>query len=107
MDRKKIIIGLFVIVTALMLSLPMYANAQKTHSGTIIFDNSVGFFGIKDDSSVGLSTLSWELEFEGFEVRDNLEMQEKADTISERLLSRTDVLIIMNPTRCIDLKKQI
>ena len=99
MDRKKIIIGLFVIVILLMLSLPMYANSQKTHSGTIIFDNSVGFFGIDDDSSVGLSTLSWELESVGFEVSDNLEMQEKADTISEKLLNRSDVLIIVNPNR--------
>jgi hypothetical protein len=102
MHRRKIIIGLFVITTALILSLPMYANSQITHSGTIIFDNSVGFFGIEDDSSVGLSTLRWELEFEGFEVTDTLEMQEKADTITSRLLNRTDVLIIMNPTRYLD-----
>jgi hypothetical protein len=102
MQRKKIIIGLFVIVTALMLSLPMYANSQRTHSGTIIFDNSVGFFGIDDDSSVGLSTLRWELESEGFEVTDNLEMEVKADTISERLLTRADFLIIVNPNRCLD-----
>ena len=102
MHRKKIIVGLFVIVTALMLCLPMYANSEKTHSGTIIFDNSVGFFGIDDDRSVGLSTLRWELEFEGFEVSDNLEMQEKADTITKKLLNRTDVLIIVNPKRCLD-----
>ena len=102
MHSKKIILGLFVIVTALMLSLPMYANSEKTHSGTIIIDNSVGFFGIEDDSSVGLSTLRWELESEGFEVTDNLEMQVNADTITERLLNRTDVLIIVNPNRYLD-----
>ena len=102
MDRKKIIIGLFVIVISLMLSLPLYANSQKTHSGTIIFDNSVGFFGIEDDGSVGLSTLRWELESEGFEVIDNLEMLVNADTITKTLLNRTDVLIIVNPKRCLD-----
>jgi len=80
----------------------MYANSEKAHSGTIIFDNSAGFFGIEDDSSVGLSTLRWELESEGFEVTDNLGMQEKADTITERLLSRADVLIIVNPNRYLD-----
>lgn len=68
-------------------------------SSTIVFDNSGGFFGIDEESSVGLSILKEELELKGYEVKDNLEMRVNADMITQDLLERADILVIVNSNR--------
>lgn len=74
-------------------------NSGTAFGSTIVFDNSVGFYGIDSEGSLGLSILKEELEFEGFDVTDNLHMKVESAKVTDALVGRANILVLVNPTR--------
>jgi len=74
-------------------------NEDINNEETIVFDNSTGFFGMENEGPLGLSTLRDELEFKGYNVKDNIEMRVSADAITKTLIKRAHILILINPDR--------
>jgi hypothetical protein len=68
-------------------------------SSTVVFDNSCDFFGLEEESSVGLSILKEELEFKDYKVTDNVRMKLNADSVTDSLLRRANILVLINPGR--------
>jgi len=74
-------------------------NEDINNKETIVFDNSTGFFGMENEGPLGLSTLRDELEFKGYNVKDNIEMGLNADTITKDLINEAHILILINSDR--------
>ena len=89
----------FVYIIILGLCIFGHVSTSIAHKGTVIFDTSTSFFGIEDESSLGLSTLADELEFAGYNVKDNIEIRVSADTITKALINRAHILILINSDR--------
>jgi len=83
------------LVTAILIFLGGYGYT----SSTVVFDNSCGFFGLEEESSLGLSTLKEELEFKDYKVTDNVRMKLNADSVTDSLLRKANILVIINPDR--------
>jgi hypothetical protein len=94
-----------IILVVLALGLHLVSNAAGSPS-IIVFDTSTGFFGIDSESSVGMSLLRDELMLEGFDATDNVLLNIEADEITSSLLSRSRVLVLVNPSREFD-KREI
>lgn len=84
----------------------IFFSANVYASSAIVFDNSCGFFGLKEESSLGLSILREELEFRGYTVNDNLGMGAQIDAITQELLEKADILVIINPNRTFKKKEK-
>lgn len=95
MHRLKI----FLVVIAIITIAFVYVGNSATSSSTIVFDTSTGFFGIDSESSVGMSLLRDELMLEGFDATDNVLMNIEGDEITNSLISRSNVLVLVNPNR--------
>ncbi len=67
--------------------------------GRIVFDSSTGFFGLDDDSPIGLSTLRDDLEIAGFTVTDTIENNENILSVTDGVLQKARVFAIVNPNR--------
>jgi len=65
----------FVYIIILGLCIFGHVSTSIAHKGTVIFDTSTSFFGMENEGPLGLSTLRDELEFKGYNVKDNIEMR--------------------------------
>ena len=72
---KIIIIGLFTSFNIALVS-------SGSNTNTIVFDNSIGFFGLNNEEPTGFSELRNELELEGFSVSDSLELKANYEEIT-------------------------
>jgi len=84
----------------------IFFSAHLYASSTVVFDNSCGFFGLKEENSVGLSILREELEFKGYQINDSLGMGAQIDAITEGFLKKADILVIINPNRTFKKKEK-
>ncbi len=90
----------FLRILLIILGIVFYlASSTASPTTSVVFDTSTGFFGIDSQSSVGMSTLRDELMLEGFDAADNVLMNIEADEITDRLLKRSNVLVLVNPNR--------
>ena len=89
----------FVSIISILFIFIYIDTAIALNKGTIVFDTSTRFFGIEDESPLGLSTLADELQFTGYNVVDNIKLRINADIITKVLLKRTRILVLINPTR--------
>ena len=76
---------------------------NSTYSMKVVFDTSVGFFGLNNDSSVGFSILKEEMEKKGFNVDNNIKLGENAGRIEKTLLKKSNIFVIVNPNRNLSL----
>lgn len=84
---------------ALVTAILIFLGGCGYTSSTVVFDNSCGFFGLEEESSVGLSILKEELEFKDYQVTDNVRMKLNADSVTDSLLRKANILVIINPDR--------
>lgn len=91
---KHIIKLLMITAIIIVTTAPAFAG-----SGTIIFDNSGGFFGIDSDAGVGMSEFAQLLEYDGYTVVETIQTNDDSSHITESLLKKTNILVLMNPTR--------
>jgi len=84
---------------ALMTAVLIFLGGYGYTTPTVVFDNSCGFFGLEEESSVGLSTLKEELEFKDYKITDNVRMKLNADSATGSLLRKANILVLINPVR--------
>ena len=65
----------------------------------VIFDNSVGFFGLDNEEATGFTELRNDLELMGYSVADSLELKAKYEEITPKLLKKAGILVLINPIR--------
>lgn len=90
---RVMVIGLLII----FFSFAMVDSAGNTKR--IIFDNSVGFFGLDNDEATGFTGLRDDLEAMGYSVSDSLRLKANYKAISPRLLKKAGILVLINPIR--------
>jgi len=91
---KNIIKFLMITAIIILTAAPAFAG-----SGTIILDNSGGFFGIDSDAGVGMSEFAQLLEYDGYTVVETIQTNDDSSYIAESLLKKANILVLMNPTR--------
>lgn len=88
---KNIIRLLMITAIIIVTSVPAFAG-----SGTIILDNSGGFFGIDSDAWVGMSEFAQLLEYDGYTVVETIQTNDDSSQITESLLKKANILVLMN-----------
>lgn len=103
--------SIILVITVLTLCIYTCVSGDITYKGTIIFDTSTGFFGIGDESPVGLSCLRDELEYEGYNLSESpvglnrLKELKKVNTVTQDLINKIPTLVLINPNRGFEREK--
>lgn len=89
------IAGLIIVSFSLSLAVVSSAGSGKR----VIFDNSVGFFGLDNYEATGFTKLRNDLEVMGYTVTDSIEVKTKHGEITSDLLGKASIFVIINPIR--------
>jgi hypothetical protein len=87
---------MLILLAAIFIFGVVSGNSNET---TIVFESSVGFFGLENEGPLGFSKLKNELELEGFKVDDTLKLKANYEEIEPKVLKKSDVYVIINPVR--------
>jgi len=88
-----------VIIGLLIVSFSFAVVSSAGNGKRVIFDNSVGFFGLDNDEATGFTELRNDLELMGYSVSDTLELKANYEEITPKLLRKAGILVLINPIR--------
>lgn len=91
--------GKVTLVTVAIVIITLASAYSVSSSGKIVFENSVGFTGLRGEGPTGFSKLKEDLDFQGYTPTDSLELDARYEEITPQLLEKSKILVLINPIR--------